>query len=87
MPAQRPGPTPDTTEGLWVANEFASCWVSRAQFGNGHRISVHSERRGTTVLLDATALDALSRLSPDQVSQLMTLVTERDLIDSPRSNP
>lgn len=61
---------------LWVANEFASCRLRRVSVGNGYRIQVHSERRNATVSLDAMALDALTRLSPEQISHLMTLVTE-----------
>lgn len=72
---------------LWVANEFASCRVTHTRFGNGHRIRIHSDRRDTTVVLDATALDALTRLTTDQISQLVTSVTERDSTESQRSTP
>lgn len=68
---------------LWVANEFASCRVRRVPFGNGHRIEVQSERSGATVLLDAMALDALTRLGAEEISRLVTLVTERHPIDGP----
>lgn len=77
---------PDAPQ-LWVANEFASCRLTRVPVGNGHRICIHSERHDRTILLDATALDALTRLSPEQISYLVTAVTDREPLDLPRSNP
>ncbi|GAA4988009.1 hypothetical protein GCM10023205_68670 [Yinghuangia aomiensis] len=63
---------------LRLANEFASIVLRKVRHGNAHRIEVRSERRGRSVLLDPTALDAITRLTPDQVSRLLTLVTEND---------
>lgn len=70
---------------FWVANEFASCRLRQVPFGNGSRIEIHSERSGATILLDAMALDALTRLGPEEISGLVTIAVERRPIDDPRS--
>lgn len=74
---------PEANE-FWVANEFASCRLRMVNVGNGRRIEIRSERRNTKVLLDAMALDALTQLTPDEVSQLLTLVTEQSATNESR---
>ncbi|MYS80739.1 hypothetical protein [Embleya scabrispora] len=70
-------PGPDGPE-LRLANEFASIRLRKVRFGNASRIEVRSERQDRTVLLDPMALDAITRLTPDQISRILTLVTEND---------
>lgn len=76
MPASS-SPSTDGSE-LHLANEFASIRLRKVKYGNAYRIELHSDRHNRTVLLDPMALDAIARLTPEQISGILTLVMEKD---------
>ncbi|GGT65899.1 hypothetical protein P6B95_01825 [Streptomyces atratus] len=81
MPASSsPSTEPDGSQEpeLRIANEFADIRLRRVRVGNSYRIELHSRRRDRKVLLDPMALDAISRLRPDQLSRILTLVIKED---------
>jgi hypothetical protein len=73
-----PAPTAETPEELepvtdWVeiGNEFANVNVRKVLTRNGARLEVSSPRRGLTVYLDSTVLDALTWQTPESLSILL----------------
>lgn len=63
-----------------IACESAAVTVALHPTGNGQRLRLVSERTGAQVLLDATVLDALCHLSPQDA---VALVRERTESDAP----
>jgi hypothetical protein len=60
-----------------VTNEFASVRVKKIWTGAGTRLRLYSERTDQTVEIDATGLEALCWLTPEAISNLVTVVSER----------
>jgi hypothetical protein len=54
-----------------IRNEFSAVTLRRVKHGLGYRIAVESSLIGSTALLDATVLEALSQLQPDRLAQLV----------------
>lgn len=54
-----------------ISNEFAAVRLAVRPFGRGTRLEVRSDRLGTTAMLDATVLEALSRLSQESLAELV----------------
>lgn len=54
-----------------IRNEFSAVALQRVRHGLGYRVAVTSSLTGTTALLDATVLEALSQLEPDRLAQLV----------------
>jgi hypothetical protein len=54
-----------------IVSESAAVTVSSYATGNGMRLQLTSERSGASVLLDATVLDALCSLKPDEAAELV----------------
>jgi hypothetical protein len=65
------------TELCTVVCESAAVTVSAQPTGNGTRLRLRSARSGATVLLDATVLDALCRLTPERAAELVRESVER----------
>lgn len=61
-----------------IANEFAVISVRPVSTGAGRRLELHSERSDRRVQLDATVLDGLCRLSPEQ---LTAVVAGEDIVE------
>lgn len=57
-----------TTE---IRNEFAAVRLTVRPHGRGTRLEVGSPQLGTSALLDATVLEALTRLSPEALAELV----------------
>lgn len=71
------GPTePQETRFCRIVCESAAVTVSSSLTGNGLRLKLVSERSGDSVLLDATVLDALCRLTPQRASEIVREATE-----------
>lgn len=54
-----------------IVSESAAVTVSSYATGNGMRLQLTSERSGDSVLLDATVLDALCSLRPEEAAELV----------------
>lgn len=68
------GQTPSDSLGLAeVRNEFAAVQVCLRRHGRGTRLEISCPQLGTSVVLDATILQALTRLSPESLSQIMPM--------------
>lgn len=63
----------DLTSGAEVRNEFSAVTVRVVVHGRGRRLEVRSTLFGTIALLDATQLEALSRMSPAALASLVPL--------------
>jgi hypothetical protein len=61
-----------------VACESTAVLVSAHATGNGLRLKLVSEHSGHRVLLDATVLEALCRLTPERATELVRTATEHD---------
>ncbi len=59
------------TELCRIVSESAAVTVASYATGNGMRLQLTSERSGDSVLLDATVLDALCSLKPDEAAELV----------------
>jgi hypothetical protein len=68
---------PDLNQGVNVRNEFSSVVLKVQSHGQGTRLEIRSTLFGTTALLDATILEALSRLDPDSLAELVQLAMTR----------
>lgn len=55
-----------------ISNEFADVVVRKVMTRNGMRLEIWSPRRGSSVLLDAVALDCLSYSSPELITELLS---------------
>ncbi|MFW3171785.1 hypothetical protein [Geodermatophilus sp. CPCC 206100] len=58
----------DSTE---IRNEFAAVRLTVRPHGRGTRLEVSCSDLGTTALLDATVLEALTRFSPEELADLV----------------
>jgi hypothetical protein len=56
---------------LHIRNEFAAVSMRRVSYGRGTRLEVTSERTGRVASLDATILEALTALSPEELVSLV----------------
>lgn len=72
----------DLARGVSLRNEFSAVRLTLRPHGRGHRLEIRSTLFGTVALLDATVLEALSRMDPETlaglVSMAMTQWDERD---------
>jgi hypothetical protein len=66
---------------LHVRNEFAAVRISRVPHGRGTRLEVTAERTGRTASLDATILEALTLLTPDDLVSLVGHAVDGDSDD------
>ena len=77
---------PDLRQGVQVRNEFSSVVLKVQRHGQGTRLEIRSTLFGTTALLDATILEALSRLDPDSLAELVQIAMTRwDETEHPNS--
>ncbi len=58
-------------EGAEVRNEFAAVRLAIRPHGRGTRLEVSCPQLGTSALLDATVLEALTRLDPEKLAGLV----------------
>lgn len=54
-----------------IRNEFAAVRLTVRPHGRGTRLEVSSGQLGTSALLDATVLEALTQFSPESLAQLV----------------
>jgi hypothetical protein len=54
-----------------IRNEFAAVRLTVRPHGRGTRLEVSSGQLGTSALLDATVLEALTRFEPEALAQLV----------------
>ena len=77
---------PDLSQGVNVRNEFSSVVLKVQPHGQGTRLEIRSTLFGTVALLDATILEALSRLDPNSLAELVQIAMTRwDETDHPTS--
>ena len=62
---------PDVTNGITVRNEFSAVTLRLRGYGRGKRLEIQSALYGTTAYLDATILEALSRMSRNTLQSLV----------------
>lgn len=62
---------------LRLANEFETIYLQVVPVGNGRRVEISNARTGTSVLLDATVLAALTVLTPEAIQTLVTAAVEQ----------
>lgn len=67
------GDEPAALESVLIRNEFSSVLLTVRQFGQGTRLEVRSTLFGTVAMLDATVLEALSRLDQAALAELVGL--------------
>jgi hypothetical protein len=56
-----------------IRNEFSAVTLRRVAHGRGYRVQVTSSLTGTSALLDATVLEALTRLPAHELAGLVGL--------------
>lgn len=56
-----------------LRNEFTAVILRRLEYGRGHRLAVISCPTGASALLDATVLEALAHLKPEQLASIVSL--------------
>ena len=82
---------PDLSQGVNIRNEFSSVTLTVQPHGQGIRLEIRSTLFGTVALLDATILEALSRLDPNSLAELvqiaMTRWDETEHSNSKREDP
>jgi hypothetical protein len=61
----------DAFESAEIRNEFAAVRLTIRPHGRGTRLEVTSGQLGTSALLDATVLEALTRFSPEALADLV----------------
>jgi hypothetical protein len=61
----------DALESAEIRNEFAAVRLTVRSHGRGTRLEVSSPQLGTSAMLDATVLEALTRLSPELLAGLV----------------
>ena len=66
-------------------NEFAAVRLTVRPHGRGTRLEVTSDELGTTALLDATVLEALTRLDPESLAALVSagMQASDEAVDKP----
>jgi hypothetical protein len=58
-------------ESAEIRNEFAAVRLTVRPHGRGTRLEVSSPQLGTTAMLDATVLEALTRFTPEKLAELV----------------
>lgn len=58
---------------IQLSNEFAFVEVDVVQTGNGHRLRVTSPSKNRSVLIDPFVLEALTAMTPEQMSEFVDL--------------
>lgn len=61
----------EALESAEIRNEFAAVRLTVRPHGRGTRLEVSSGQLGTSALLDATVLEALTRFDPEALAQLV----------------
>lgn len=61
-----------------LRNEFTAVILRRVEHGRGHRLAVISCPTGASALLDATVLEALAHLKPEQLASIVSLALTSD---------
>lgn len=61
----------EALESAEIRNEFAAVKLTVVPHGRGTRLEVSSGQLGTSALLDATVLEALTRFSPEALAELV----------------
>ena len=61
----------DFTQRAHLRNEFSAVTLRVLDYGRGARLEVRSTLYGTTALLDATVLEALSRMDQKTLANLV----------------
>jgi hypothetical protein len=61
----------DALQSAEIRNEFAAVRLTVRPHGRGTRLEVSSPQLGTSAMLDATVLEALTRLSPESLAGLV----------------
>jgi hypothetical protein len=61
----------DAFENAVIRNEFAAVRLTIRPHGRGTRLEVTSGQLGSSALLDATVLEALTRFSPEALAELV----------------
>ena len=61
----------ETLDGAEVRNEFAAVRLAVRPHGRGTRLEVSAPQLGTSAMLDATVLEALTQLPPEKLAGLV----------------
>jgi hypothetical protein len=61
----------EAPDSLEIRNEFAAVRLTVRPHGRGSRLEITSGQLGTSALLDATVLEALTRFSPESLAELV----------------
>lgn len=69
----RVGRPADLAQGATVRNEFSAVTLKLQPYGRGHRLEISSALFGTVAHLDATILEALSRMSAQTLQGLVSM--------------
>jgi hypothetical protein len=67
----------DLRAGIQVRNEFAAVTLTVRSYGRGTRLEIRSSLFGTAALIDATILEALSRMDQSNLAELVGLSMTR----------
>ena len=65
-------------DSLHLVNEYADVRLRIVRTGCGARLEIVSGRTGHRLVVDATGLEAIASLGPDDINALVGLATERD---------
>jgi hypothetical protein len=78
-------PTGAALESAEIRNEFAAVTLTVRPHGRGTRLEVSAPQLGTTAMLDATVLEALTRFSPEQLAELVGVAMQAsdETVDGP----
>jgi hypothetical protein len=74
-------------ESAEIRNEFAAVRLTVRPHGRGTRLEVSSPQLGTTAMLDATVLEALTRFTPEKLAELVGIAMQAsdETVDEPPS--
>lgn len=61
----------DVVQMAEIRNEFAAVRLAVRPYGRGTRLEISSPQLGTTALVDATVLEALTRMTPERLADLV----------------
>ena len=59
--------------GVTLRNEFSAVRLTLRPYGRGHRLEIRSTLFGTVALVDATVLEALSRMDQETLAGLVSM--------------
>ena len=68
---------PDLSQGINVRNECSAVVLTVQPHGQGTHLEIRSTLFGTVALFDATILEALSRLDPNSLVELVQIAMTR----------